>query len=113
MKLIALKQIKVEFLMFRGDGSKIFLRRGCTIKKMNSTSSHVFLFVCLFDYFAEREPQVISGWGGGGGAAHTCTAPLDSPLGYYLQQGTLEGKVKCYVSQISIRTPTSFPRLFP
>ena len=64
MKLIDLKQIKVGFLMVRGDGSGIFRRRGCTIKKMNSTSSHVF--VCLFDYFAERKPQVISGWGGVG-----------------------------------------------
>ena len=66
------------------DGSRFFFRRGCTrlLLYFNTNKPHSFFWQntsCI------RKPQVISGWGGGGGRT-PCTLPLDPPLSTQLQQ---------------------------
>ena len=63
-------------------GSRILFRRGCTTKEFLllyfKTNKPHFCF--LQNTSCIRKPRVISGGGGGGWGAHSCTLPLDPPL---------------------------------
>ena len=66
------------FIMYvRRGGSRIFFRRGCTrlLLYFNTNKPHSFF---LQNTSRIREPQVISGEGGG--VRTPCTLPLDPPL---------------------------------